>query len=62
MSWRNRPLPEYVSITQMWPRGTGKYWKRRLSKARRRYAKDLIKLGKGREPTTIESNVNFKLW
>lgn len=47
-----------------WPwlsAGRGRYWKRMLSKARRRYAKYIIRTGRhNREPTWIESIVNYK--
>lgn len=60
--WNNR-APEYVSFSECWPGvGTGRYWKRKLSKARRKYHKMVIRYGRGREPTWLESEVNWKTW
>lgn len=50
------------SNSYIWPEKLGKWAKKRLSKARRKYAKDLLKHGKGKEPTGIESETNFKYW
>lgn len=59
-----KKLPWYVSFTQTWgnKRGMGRFWKRQLSKARRRYAKNLLKYGRGKEPVGLESEVNWKGW
>lgn len=46
-TWRNKP-------------GLGRWWKRQLSKARRRYVKQVVNLGRGHEPTGYESEVNWK--
>lgn len=43
--------------------GTGRWWKRRLSKARRRYAQLYLCEGiRYKEPSMIESTINYKLW
>ena len=60
---KSRKPPKYVRFTHIWPHeGFGKYWKRKLNKARRKYAKDLLKFGRGKEPVDLESEVNWKLW
>ena len=40
--------------------GIGRWYKRRLSKARRRYAKQMIKFGRGKSPANVETEVNWK--
>jgi len=45
--WRNRT-------------GLGRYWKRKLSKARRRYAKDILRGLRGKEPVNLEGRVNWR--
>lgn len=46
-----------------WPgRRQGRFWKRQLSKARRRYARQLIRFGRGKEPTWYERECNYKTW
>jgi hypothetical protein len=46
-----------------WPAPhTGKWWKRRLHKARRRWYKARLRGQRGKEPTDIESEVNWKSW
>ncbi len=46
-----------------WPgRGIGKHWKRRLHKARRKFAKDTLHGRRGKEPVGLESEVNWKTW
>ena len=46
-----------------WPkRRVGRYWKRQLSKARRRFAKQVLRHGRGKEPTRYESECNWKTW
>lgn len=42
--------------------GKGRFWKRCLWKARRRYAKQLLRHGRGNEPVHYESTVNWKDW
>ena len=49
-SWKHRWLGE----------GIGKYWKRRLAKARRRYIKAILRGDKGKCPLGLESEVNWK--
>ena len=41
-------------------RGFGSYLKRCLAKARRRYARDRLRGLRGKEPTTLESEVNWR--
>lgn len=56
-------VPEYVSMTERWPGpGVGRYWKRKLSKARRKHAKEQLNGRRGKEPTAIESEVNWRTW
>jgi hypothetical protein len=40
-------IPPYCSFTSVWPSkpGIGRYWKRQLSKARRRFARQLCRDG-----------------
>lgn len=54
----------HITFMETWGNkiGIGRYYKRRLSKARRRYAKDLIKFGRGKEPTGLESEINWRGW
>jgi len=57
----NRQLNKLYDWQSIWyGRGQGRYWKRQLSKARRRYAKMLIWFGRGKEPTHYESECNWK--
>lgn len=62
MNWKQngKLLPWWITITQTWgsKSGNGRYWKRRLSKARRRYWKDTHKRGL----MSIESTCNWKGW
>lgn len=58
-----------ISFTQIWGKEhTGRYWKRKLSKARRRCAKRLCKYGENdlgkveRGLREIESTCNWKNW
>lgn len=44
-----------------WPR-SGRWWKRALAKARRRYIRAQLLGIKGKEPTGYESEVNWKTW
>jgi len=57
-------LKGYISFTQTWgnKEGIGRYWKRILSKARRRYAKAELRGERGKEPVGLESTVNWKSW
>ena len=56
-------LPEYVSFSQRWPNPhIGRYWKRQLNKARRKYIKLELRGIRGREPVYLESMVNYKTW
>jgi hypothetical protein len=59
-------VPHYVTFSEIWSMGNhsgiGRFWKRRLSKARRRYIRDLLRLGRGKEPAGLESVVNWKDW
>ena len=41
-------------------RGMGRWYKRRLSKARRRYARQLIRFGRGKSPANVETECNWK--
>jgi len=44
-----------------WPgQKNGRYWKRRLAKARRRYIKSVLRTGRGKEPVGYESTVDYK--
>ena len=46
-----------------WPgRGNGRYWKRKLSKARRRYSNQMIKDGRGKSPANYETECNYKTY
>ena len=54
----------YVSFSEKWSGkpGNGRYMKRSLSKARRRYAKCKLRGISAKEPTGLESLVNYKGW
>lgn len=52
----------FITFMETWPRGLGRWMKRRLSKARRKYAKERLNGRKGKEPSGIESEVNWKGW
>jgi hypothetical protein len=59
--WHNgKLLPWWVSITQTWGRrpGNGRFWKRMLSKVRRRAWKDDHERGLSQ----LESRVNWRDW
>ena len=60
----NRELQERPYWKQWgWGRpGTGRWWKRQLSKARRKYSKHMILYGRAREPLGWERECNWKLW
>ena len=46
-----------------WPNPhIGRYWKRQLSKARRRFAKQILLWGRGKEPLHYERECNWKTW
>ena len=40
----------------------GRFWKRCLSKARRRYIKSVLMFGRGKETTGYETECNYKNW
>lgn len=54
----------YIRWHKTWPRvGIGRYWKRCLSKARRRYAKEELRgATHPRTPTHYESEVNYRTY
>jgi hypothetical protein len=56
--------PAWVTFSETWGNvpHIGRWYKRRLSKARRRYVRDLLRFGRAKEPTGIESEVNWKGW
>lgn len=60
----DRPAPPHVTFTEMWSNtpGMGKWYKRQLSKARRRYIKFTLLGIRVKEPTGWESEVNWKAW
>lgn len=62
--YKKRQGRSWLGFTRMWPNspGFGRWMKRRLSKARRRYIKSVLRTGRGKEPTRIESEVNWKGW
>ena len=43
-------------------RGIGKWYKRRLSRAERRFAKAQLKGLKGKEPSGLRGEVNWRGW
>jgi hypothetical protein len=46
-----------------WPnQHIGRWWKRQLSKARRRYIKHTLRGIRSKEPTGYESVVNWRTW
>lgn len=57
-----RPIPSYVSFTETWGDSGGKWTKRQLSKARRRYIKAILLGHLAKEPTGWESTVNWRSW
>jgi len=60
-NWQN--LPAYVSFSQKWAsEHLGRYYKRRLSKARRKHTKELLAGRRGKEPVGIESECSWKGW
>jgi hypothetical protein len=59
--WKHngRWMPWWLSFSEVWNGvGQGRYWKRRLSKARRRAWKDSHQRGLAE----LESKVNWKDW
>ena len=53
----------YSSMSWGWPGiGIGREWKRRLSKARRKFVKMRLRGYHGKEPIRLESEVNWKTW
>jgi len=62
---RNRDWFErdHGNKTWGWPAPhIGKWWKRRLHKARRQWYKARLRGQRGKEPTGLESEVNWKSW
>lgn len=62
---RNRDWFErdHGNKTWGWPGPhTGKWWKRRLHKARRQWYKARLRGQRGKEPVGLESEVNWKSW
>lgn len=60
MTWRHngRIMPDWITCTQVWSgRGTGRWYKRRLSKARRRWRDE-----HRRGLSHIETECNYKGW
>lgn len=54
---------DHVSFSEKWPGvGIGRFWKRQLSKARRRHIKAELDGRRGKEPTHYEGMVNYKTW
>lgn len=50
-------------LSSSWPAPhIGKWWKRKLHKARRRWYKERLHGRRGKEPTAYESEVNWKTW
>jgi len=74
MSWASyeRRLPEHVHFTQTWGNkpGLGRYWKREMHQARRRYWREMIRRGywcgtvapHPRTPARYEREVNWRTW
>jgi len=62
--WKHngRWMPWWLSGTHVWSEGQGRFWKRQLSKARRRAWKYEVRTGKPLNITSIESEVNWKGW
>lgn len=60
-----QPTKQYnPGFAERWPnkKGIGRFVKRQLSKARRRYARQLLQSGRGNPPTKWESEANWKCW
>ena len=59
----NESAPSYVSFSQRWSKaGDGKYLKRRLNKARRKFEKLRLRGIRGKAPTQLEGEVNYRGW
>jgi hypothetical protein len=56
--------PWWINFTHTWGNKPhlGRWYKRRLSKARRRYIRTLIRLGRAKEPIGLEREVNWRGW
>lgn len=53
----------YVSFSEKWGKpGQGKYWKKKLNKARRKKAKLECRGIRGKSNKVLESLVNYKMW
>lgn len=60
---RKKQIRHLTSWSSRWPAPHyGRWWKRKLSKARRRYAKMTLRGIRYKEPTGIESEVNWRTW
>ena len=61
-------IPSWGTFSQLWPaEHVGRYWKRQLSKARRRFAKQLCRDGErayrhARGLAYYETQANYKTW
>jgi len=53
-----------LSFTETWGNkvGYGKFLKRQRNRAERRYAKQVLKHGRGKEPVGQNSECNWKGW
>lgn len=62
--FNDRIKKAHGKFTRTWGNvpGNGRWWKRQLSKARRRYINALLRSGRGKEPIGLESEVNWKGW
>jgi len=59
----NRRWQDFEHWQVCWPNPkVGRYWKRQLSKARRRHIKLTLRGIRAKEPTHYESEVNYKTW
>lgn len=59
----NRKDDSYPDYCLRWPGvGNGRYWKRQLSKARRRYARMLLRGFKPKPAKRVESECNYKTY
>lgn len=59
----NERIPEGKRFCDLWGKpGNGRYWKRKLSKARRKAAKQRLQGNRARDPVALESTVNYKTW
>lgn len=61
MGWREWNRLEHWKCR--WPgKKTGRYAKRQLAKARRRFTKNVLEYGRGKSPSHYESECNWKTW